>query len=42
MTLWHVAFVKSLYFGFLLFPVVVNKMAVEFHYAFELVGMIVS
>ena len=38
-TLRHVAFEKNLLVGFLLFHVVVNKMAVEFRCAFELLGM---
>ena len=37
----HVPFEKNLLIGFLLFRVVVNNMAVEFCYAFDLVGMIV-
>ena len=41
MILLHVAFEKSLYVDFLLFHVVVNNMAVEFCYAFELAVMIV-
>ena len=41
MILRHVVFEKKLLVGFLLFRVVVNNTAVEFRYAFELVGMIV-
>ena len=37
----HVAFEKKLLAGFLLFRVFVNKMALEFCYAFELVGITV-